>query len=80
MKNALFDHLSCYKIKNNDPVDEEIGKEVSLIKFFKIRFRNSDSHDSNELSNVVNLDFLARKWCLKIESLQKNVNARENQI
>ena len=53
VKNALSDHLNRYKIANNDPIDEKIGGEVSLIKFFKIHLLNSGLHNSSELPKML---------------------------
>ena len=56
--NALFDHYHCYKIACNDQIGGKIGREASLIKIFQIQF--CALHDSRELPNVVNLDFLVK--------------------
>ena len=71
-ENDLFDYQNCYKIANNDQIDEKIGREVGLIKFSKIHYLNSDLHDSNELWSASNDDFGVKKWCLKIESFWEN--------
>ena len=60
-KSFIDDHLNRTKIANNDPINEKIRREFSLIKFFKIHLLNSDLHDSSELPNVVNLDFFGKK-------------------
>ena len=50
----------------------KIGLEVSLIELFEICAPYSDWHDSSELPNDENLDFLAKMLCLKMgENLRK---------
>ena len=63
VKNAFFDQSNRYKIANNDPLHEKIGREVIPIKFLKIHLLNIDLHDPSELPNVVNLDFFGKTWC-----------------
>ena len=56
----------------NVRIEEKIGGEVGLIESFDISAPNSDLHDSRELPNDENLDFLAKKWCLNMERLREN--------
>ena len=56
----------------NVRIEEKIGGEVGLIDFFHISAPKSDLHDSRELPNDENLDFLAKKWCLNMERLREN--------
>ena len=66
VKNALFEqnqNKNRYKIAKSDWTGPQIGLKLSLIKFFKIRYRNSDLHNSIDLGGASNHDFYAKKWC-----------------
>ena len=56
----------------NVRIEVKIGGDVGLIEFFDISAPNSELHDSRELQNDENLDFLAKKWCLNMERLREN--------
>ena len=56
----------------NVRIEEKIGGKVGLIEFFHISAPKSDLYNSRERRNDENLDFLAKKWCLKMKPLREN--------